>query len=128
MGMYTSIVISARLKRSTPASVTDLLRAASDDSLSEEQIDTMIGLGKRVPIMGSSAYFPEPCVDVSASGFSFEGLSLTLVSNIKNYDNEIEGLIEYIKPWVESGHGVRDWWCIVTYEEDESPTIHYLRE
>ena len=51
---------------------------------------------------------------------------LSTRSSIKNYANEIETFLDWIKPYIESGSGYRDMYAIVTYEEDETPKIYYL--
>ena len=45
---------------------------------------------------------------------------------MKNYDNQIETFIEYIKPYVISGSGYHDIFAYVQYEEDEFPTIYAI--
>ena len=52
--------------------------------------------------------------------------SLFARTNIKNYDNEIEKFIDWIKPYCEQGSGSNDMIAIVIYEEQETPTIYYL--
>lgn len=47
-------------------------------------------------------------------------------SNIKNYSNEIETFLEWIKPHIESGSGNRDMYAIVIYEDCSEPIIYYL--
>jgi hypothetical protein len=47
-------------------------------------------------------------------------------TNIKNYDNEIEKFLDWIKPYIKQGSGAANFYAIVTYEEDVIPTIYYL--
>lgn len=49
-------------------------------------------------------------------------------SNIKNYEDEIETFLEWIKPYVENGSGSRELYAIVMYEEASKPTLYYLHE
>tara|TARA_Y100000310_G_scaffold297071_1_gene329830 strand:+ start:905 stop:1540 length:636 start_codon:yes stop_codon:yes gene_type:complete len=122
--MYTSLVVSARLRASTPESVIETIKG-----LASAEIDARDVLGDSVyrqPLGGSSACFPEPVTDVSQSGFTHEKeWSVCLVSNLKNYNGEISAFIDWLRPHVESGHGASDWWAIVTYEEGE-PEFHRL--
>ena len=48
-------------------------------------------------------------------------------SNIKNYENEIEKFLEWIKPYIEKGSGERNMYAIVIYEEASEPTIYYKK-
>ena len=45
-------------------------------------------------------------------------------ANCKNYQNEIERFIEFIKPYVEYGSGPTNIFAIVQYEEDDYPTLY----
>ena len=47
--------------------------------------------------------------------------------NIKNYDNEIEKFLEWIKPYLRQGSGEREFYAIVTTEDGE-PKIYYLND
>ena len=120
--MYTSLVISARLKRDTPTEVIDTIKALSKG---EVHISSVVRGGNLNPIFGTSYYFPESSFNMIEPEMSCGELTINSVQNIKNYDGEIEKFIAWLKPWVDSGHGRREWWAIVTYE-DGAPTIHYL--
>jgi len=52
--------------------------------------------------------------------------SISTRSNLKNYNNEIETFLDWIKPYINSGSGNRDMYAIVMYEEQSEPTIYYL--
>lgn len=47
-------------------------------------------------------------------------------SNIKNYNNEIDTFLRWIKPHIASGSGTNEMYAIVIYEESKRPTIYYL--
>ena len=49
-------------------------------------------------------------------------------SNIKNYGNEIEAFLEWIKPYIDGGSGERDMYAIVIHEQSNEPKIYYLNE
>ena len=126
MGTYTSLVVSARLKASTPDSVIEAIKG-----MASAEIDVRDVLGDSVhrqPLGGSSAYFPEPVTELTKSGFTHEKeWSVCLVSNLKNYDGEIDAFINWIRPHIYGGHGGSDWWAIVTHEEGE-PVIHRMTD
>ena len=46
----------------------------------------------------------------------------------KKLRGEIEMFLECIKQYVEGGSGGRDMYAIVTYEEDDEPTMYYLKD
>ncbi len=54
--------------------------------------------------------------------------NLSSRANLKNYDDEIEKFLNWIKPFLEQGSGERDFYAIVCYEEQAEPTIYYLKE
>ncbi len=129
MGMYTSLVISARLKPDTPSGIIKTIKTLLDGDLDTEftTITSIIDGAHRNPLCGASAYFPESFGELRSTRFP-NGHTLSVVSNIKNYHSEIEGIIEWLRPHIASGHGQSEWWAIMTYEEDERPTIYYLSE
>ena len=49
-------------------------------------------------------------------------------SNIKNYENEIETFLEWIKPFIAGGSGNREMYAITIYEDSEEPNIFYLHD
>lgn len=49
-------------------------------------------------------------------------------SNLKNYDDEIELFLDWIKPYIRSGSGLENVYAYVLYEQDKIPTVYYLGE
>lgn len=45
-------------------------------------------------------------------------------ADLKNYEHKIEDFVEYIRPYVDSGSGLRDIYAYVMFEESEFPTIY----
>jgi hypothetical protein len=122
MGSYTTLVVSCRLRRDTPQNIrndlTLLLHGEGDIRVIEEN-------AHRNPLCSTSAQ--------AMSAWSLEetthphGWSLSVVSSVKNYHNEIELFLDWIEPYVEQGYGCTECWALVTGEEDVVPTIRYLR-
>jgi hypothetical protein len=52
--------------------------------------------------------------------------SICTRSSIKNYENQIERFLEWLKPYIEYGSGYSHFYAIVTYEEGD-PVIYSLR-
>jgi hypothetical protein len=131
MGMYTEIIFGAGLKEETPKDVIDVIqRMVNGDDLIDNLPDHDFFRSERKWLMksGGSYYFP----GILEAKFWFDDISnnwfLHFRTNIKNYDNEIEKFLDWIKPYLGQGVGSRGggFYAIVTYEESEEPTIYYL--
>lgn len=131
MGMYTEIIFGAELKKEAPESIINTIQYlvdGKDVSELENAPDHDFFRSERTWLIrsGGSYYFPgtvEPKFwhdDISQSWF------LHFRTNIKNYDSEIEKFIDWIKPYIGDGVGGRRFFAIVTYEEQDEPTIYYL--
>lgn len=134
MGMYTELILGCALKKETPNEIIDALTYlfATLEEQKDYGVPINLPVGDRINWMfnsGGSYYFGAP------SGqrlMQFDDISkewrLHARFNIKNYSNEIENFINWIKPWVKQGSGKREMWAIVIYEEASEPTIYYLHE
>lgn len=124
MGMYTELIFGAELKKDTPIDIINMLKFMFGDS--KENPDVF-----KYPyvLRGASYYF---AVSTAVNKMWFDDISKQWIccsrSNTKNHDNEIEKFIEWIKPYIDSGSGDRDFYAIVIYEEDSEPTIYYLND
>lgn len=129
MGMYTELILGAALKKETPETIINSLRFIIGD-ITDKPKDFPFMEGSRLEwfLRGSSYYFG---VSDSINRLWFDEISgrwkISSRCNIKNYENEIEQFLDWVKPWIESGSGERDMYAIVIYEEDEEPTIYYLK-
>lgn len=123
MGMYTELIFGASLKKDTPDEVIETLQILCGIKDVPENFD----YPKRNPFYAQSYYFG---VSSSIPFMYFDDTCKTWIvstrGNVKNYDNDIEYFLEWIKPHIESGSGIRDMYAIVTYEEASEPTIYYL--
>lgn len=125
MGMYTSLVVSAKLKESTPELVLTTIRRLHSGDIDVK--DVLGSKAHRNPLSAGCAHTPGGLLDLRYSEYSSPGeLSITINSSLKNYDGEIELFLDWLRPHVESGHGAREWWALVTYEESDAPTVYYL--
>ena len=131
MGMYTEIIFGAELKEDTPNEVIETIY----DLITCDNIDEF----KYVPEhdffktsrwwmlqYGGSYSFPGR-ID---SRFYKDNISNTYFlhfrTNIKNYDQEIELFLDWIKQYIDNGSGIGNFYAIVCYEEQKEPTIYYL--
>ena len=122
--MYTELIFGAELKQDTPIEVINTLKYMVGEI--EEPIN-LLYKEDRNPLMSGSYYFG---VNKAVTKMFYDDISeawvLSSRANIKNYNSEIEKFLEWIKPFIESGSGLREMYAIVIYEEEETPTIYYL--
>jgi hypothetical protein len=136
MGMYTELIFGCGLKKETPKEVISILRYMHDNNefKSERNLiiprHTLFGDTRwRIMFQCSSYYFG---VNQGYSRIWYDGISnnwrISTRSNLKNYNDEIELFLDWIKPWISQGSGSRGLYAIVMYEESSSPTLYYLDE
>ena len=130
MGMYTEIIFGAGLKRNLSEEIVDIIKRMISGEAYKDVPNHPYFKSERSWLLcsGGSYYFPgtiEP-------KFWYDNISkqwyLHFRTNIKNYDSEIEKFLDWIKPYIEDGCGRKNFYAIVTYEEDDEPTIYYLDE
>ncbi len=94
----------------------------------KEKPDSGLNIDRNV-LIGCSYYFG---VSSPVSQLWYDDISrqwiLSSRSNIKNYENEIETFLKWIKPYISSGSGNREMYAIVIYEDTDEPTIYYLHD
>lgn len=126
MGMYTDFCFDSELKKDTPEIVLDILNALMNEN---GNLSTM--LLPNHPLFkaprwqmlgwGDSYYFDAK----PRRYFKRDRISGTWVLNIrcnfKNYDDEIEKFIDWIKPYLEKTQG--DFLGFKRYEEEREPTL-----
>jgi len=125
MGMYTELILGAKLKKDTPDTVIQSLQY-----LLGYRSDMPNGFpfdGVRNPLRGGSYYFgvTDAVYQMKYDDIS-EAWQISTRANIKNYNNEIENFLDWLKPHIGQGSGAREFYAIVTYEESDEPTIYYL--
>lgn len=129
MGMYTELIFGVRLKENTPTDVIETLQymtGLTDYEPEKLLFDLNI---YRNPLSGGSYYFGvHSCVTKMWYDDIAKAWSISSRANIKNYNSEIEKFLEWIKPYIDSGSGLRDMYAIVTNEESEEPTLYYLHK
>lgn len=119
MGMYTELIFGCSLKEDTPNEVIERLDRMINDPDFFSDFNFIF--------RGGSYYFGvnKPVSSLRKDYISGQWVISTR-SNIKNYNNEIERFLYWIKPYIDQGSGYRDMYAIVTDEEAEEPTIYYL--
>ena len=124
MGMYTQLVFTCSLKRDTPENVLDTISAlVNDEEITDVPTHEFFRCSRYKSLCnGDSVYFGGATV----SKFNRDYQELTIVSNLKDYDGEINKFLSWIFPYVDYGAGGRDLLGYVIYEELDKPTLIYM--
>ena len=129
--MYTELIFGCKLSKSTPKVCLDALNhvinGKEDDTVSEE-VQSFITKYSLDYLCWCSSYYFGVCESISKMWYDSISNSwrISIRSSIKNYNNEIERFLDYIKNYVERGSGDREIYAYVTYEKAEFPTIYAL--
>lgn len=135
MGEYTELIFGAAIKKDIPQNVLNVLnylfngepRPIYDDELPDHEF---FRCGRWTHITrGSSYYF---AVRNTHASMVHDKISNTYNcssrGNLKNYENEIEKFLAWIKPYIEQGSGEREFYAIVCTEQQLVPTIYCLKD
>src|SRR5687768_4686159 len=126
MGMYTELILGCKFKEETPESVIKVLQAMVTglDAMNELQEipDHPFFKSDRWRILFSCSSYYFAVNQANREMWNDSGWRISTRSNIKNYDDEIEKFLDWIKPWIWGG---RNFYAIVTYEEGE-PVLFFL--
>lgn len=125
--MYTELIFGASLKKETPLAVINALKYMIGE-LKEKPSDFPLPEGRCEWLFQSGNYYFAVNNSVKTMWFDDIGKNwvISTRSGIKNYENEIETFLEWIKPHLDQGSGSRDMYAVVIYEEQDEPTIYYL--
>ena len=129
MGMYTELIFGAKLKKDTPKDIIESLKYIIGYREEKPKNFTLPEGRCEWLLRGESYYFAisNPVCEMWLDSICNQ-YRISTRSNIKNYENEIETFLEWIKPYISGGSGCRDMYAIVIYEESDEPTIYYLDE
>lgn len=127
--MYTELILGCELKADLPQDVVATLQYlfGEIDEIPPNYPFPQDSIRYQSFFHSTSAYFPKT-PDSSEMRFRYGNFVLNARCNLKNYDGEIERVLEWLKPYISSGSGAREMYAIVIYEESPEPTIYYLRE
>lgn len=124
MGMYTELVLAAELKRDVPQQVIDTLAymvGQSSDPFTPP-LHPLFSAGRWPHMLTCDSYY---FAGDSHSTFRFDETSiawvLTVRSNFKNYDDEVDLFLDWLRPYVED----RGFLGYHRYEEDRHPVLVY---
>lgn len=127
MGMYTELVISTRIKNDP--TVVEILKFLTGDKtiIPELPRHDFFKCSRWRWICSSSSYYFVPR---SISLFEFDNIGdywvLISRADFKNYEDEIGKFDDWVQPYLDGIEG--EMWAYSRYEENDSPTIHYIKE
>lgn len=130
MGMYTELNISLELKKDVPDAVIGALLYMTgqngvlpDAYLQEVSKHALFGNTRwKFMLQGNSYYFDMTPQHVMRYDDIGEAYILSVRSNFKNYDDEINKFIDWIKPYTET----KGFIGYSRYEESDNPVlIHF---
>jgi hypothetical protein len=124
MGMYTQVFLAIELNELVNQDVLYTLHTMVIDSMYiVKGNEKVVFESERSAIMFkcSSAYFVDIVVSKLQYDEHFKTWKLLVHSHFKNYDNDIEEFIEFIKPYCRR-KGLIGY---SRYEEDEQPTLYF---
>jgi hypothetical protein len=127
MGMYTELIFGAELKKETPKEVIEALKYMLGE-IETKPTNFPLPDGRCEWLFQSASYYF--AINNSVNKMWFDDIDnrwhLSTRSNIKNYEQEIQTFLEWIKPYIDGGSGRRNMYALVIYEEDNEPTIYYM--
>jgi len=127
MGMFTELIFGAALKEGTSSQVIEALKYMIGET-KDKPSDFPLPDGRCAWLLRCGSY--SFAVNNSVSKMWLDNIDnqwhISTRSNIKNYENEIETFLEWIKPHIDSGSGNNDLYAIVMYEDEDTPKLYYL--
>ncbi len=126
MGMYTELHYNTELKRDVPENVLDLLRfmLGKIEQSPETPEHALFDTDRWTHMLRhDSYYFDADTHSTLRYDQIAEGYFLCIRCNLKNYDQEIEKFIEWIRPYIAGLDG--DFLGFMRYEETEDPVLIY---
>ena len=131
MGMYTELIFGAELKPDTPSDVLEILYymlyEVGDYVFTCKETHKLFTTERWERMFNCSSYYfgvNEPINKMWSDDIT-GSFRLSIRCNLKNYNNEIELFLDWIKPFICQGSGINNMYAIVTYEEG-LPTIYNL--
>lgn len=128
MGMYTEMIFGAALVKDTPEDVISALRVAcGDETKINSQVQEYLNIYDLEYLFNCSSYYFG--VSIALSKIWYDNIChkwiISVRSNIKNYHNQIDKFLDWIYPYIDYGSGAKNMYAVVTYEEDDIPSIYY---
>lgn len=132
MGMYTEFNIGIKLVENVPEHVINILKYMDDQCATihtysgrPEDLHRFFGTDRwRYLFCSDSFYFDGDTHTTFQKDDIDKQYHLTVRSNLKNYDKEIELFLDWIQPYIDT-YGFLGYW---RYEEYDMPTLIFNTE
>lgn len=125
MGMYTEVTIGCRFKKSAPRILIEALDYIINGiEIKDVKVGEFIIKYSLHIIQCDSYYFGAPATSAFYYNKIMNEYELSIRSNCKNYNYEIEKFIKYITPYVECGSGPLNIFATVQFESNDFPTLY----
>lgn len=127
MGMYTELIFGASLKPNAPNEVIDSVKFMIGE---REEVPEGFPFDPDTRTFNSGSYYFAVNNPVNKMWYDEigEDWRISIRANLKNYEDEIEKFLDWIRPFISQGSGSDEMYAIVIYEEDDKPTIYYLND
>ena len=131
--MYTELIFGCSLKRDTPVIAINTLLWMCGKKDKPEALPNHSFFNdeenRKFIFQSGSFYFG---INKGVSEMWLDKIDnawrISARGNIKNYNQEIEQFLDWVKQYVAAGSGNREFYAIVCYEEQDVPTIYYLED
>ena len=133
--MYTEFIFEAELSKDTPKGLIDAFTTVSRKDTGIEVTSNKLEISNFIEkfdlnmlVNCCSAYFPaqQSFFNMYYNKYS-DTYGIFIRSDLKNYEQQINEFLEFIKPYIIMGCGSNDIYAYVLYELDERPTIYSLK-
>ena len=141
MGMYTELQFTAEIDYDKHEEIIDILRyMTGDESIKRENLTIptheLFETDRwEYMLLGSSYYFPGQPHHTLKEEHNFQLINLSVRTDLKNYDNEIQKFLDWIYPYVATENAFQQIGNVeeprlfvgyMRYETDLDPTIIYF--
>ena len=129
MGMYTEFHFNASLKENTPIEIIEVLQTMLGDekvllNTLKHPLFTTKDSRWRFMLQCDSYCFDADTHSTLRYDDIGKSYYLCIRCNLKNYENEIENFVDWIKPYLDKQKG--DFLGFSRYEETEQPTLIFM--
>lgn len=132
MGMYTEFVFASELKKETPEEIINILKdmvnGNSYNTYSIPNHEFFKCDRWKCLFTGDSYYFDGGTMSKITYDDITKTYFLTVRSNLKNYDSEIERFLDFIYPYLDEKYDTSDFLGYYRYEENREPDLIYYSE